>query len=99
MRQAFPQDTLLILLLPPSREVLVQRLHQRKTNSSDEQDQRLSMLATDLSCWREYDFVVVNEDLQSTVAQIVCMIEAERCKSSRQIDLDKFIEHLGTNPL
>jgi guanylate kinase len=75
-KKAYP-DALLILLLPPSREELKRRLMGRGTESEQKVEERLARYDYELSKRDEYDYVVVNDDLERAVAQIEKII-AER---------------------
>ncbi len=75
LKQAFPEDSLLIFLAPPSLEVLEQRLRQRGTDSEEEINRRLQRVKMELDAAKQYDAVIVNEDLDATVRGVLEAIE------------------------
>lgn len=73
----------LIFLMPPSMEILEQRLRGR--NSDDEEQIRLRMknARREIEHWSRYDYVVMNEEIDRTVADVARIVEAERSRASR----------------
>lgn len=93
IRASFP-DSLHLFILPPSAEVLVERLVGRKTEHPKVLRERLGRAADELAAVAEYDYAVVNEDLAAAVAQVAAVIDAEARRVSRQRTLSRFIEQL-----
>jgi guanylate kinase len=85
VRAAMP-DCISIFILPPSREALAQRLRQRQTDSAEVIARRLRDAVDDMSHWKEFDYVVVNEHFQEAVADLVRIIagESEDLRSDRK---------------
>ena len=83
-----------VFLLPPSLNELSKRLSARATESSDEIKFRLSNAVKEIKHFNEYDYVLINENLEITFEKIKMIIEAERIKISRQKDLNKLIKVL-----
>ncbi|NOZ55205.1 MAG: guanylate kinase [Calditrichaeota bacterium] len=75
LKRAFPEDSLLIFLAPPSLEVLEKRLRQRGTDSEEEINRRLQRVKMELDAAKQYDTVIVNEDLDTTVREVLEAIE------------------------
>ena len=80
-----------IFILPPSKKELVKRLKTRARDTKKEMKKRMNLVQNEISHFPEYDYVVINKDLEKCVEQITCIIESERLKKSRLIDLTKFV--------
>ena len=80
-----------IFILPPSKKELVNRLKTRARDTKEEMKRRMDLVQNEISHFPEYDYVVINEDLKKCVIQILKIIESERLKKSRLINLTKFI--------
>ena len=80
-----------IFILPPSKKELVNRLKTRARDTSEEMKKRMKLVKKEISHFPEYEYVVVNENLEKCVRQIINIIESERLKKSRLIDLIKFV--------
>ena len=93
IRQTMP-NSLLVFVLPPSAEELINRLAGRNTEDPDVIKQRVARAAEELAAVREYDYVVVNEELTDAVSQVAAILEAESHRVSRQTDLSEFVEEL-----
>ncbi len=89
-------NTLLVFVLPPSADVLVERLTGRNTENPDLLRKRLTRASHELAAVAEYDYAVVNEDLNTAVEQVSAILEgkAEERLISRQQDLPARIERL-----
>ena len=79
VKKQMPQ-TVSIFIAPPSKEELLHRLHTRGSESEDKIQERLARVEYELSCQDKYDYVVVNDDLETEIAQIKSIIAAERNK-------------------
>jgi len=88
--------TLLVFVLPPSAEVLVERLTGRNTENPDFLRKRLTRASEELAAVAEYDYAVVNEDLNTAVDQVSAILDgkADERLISRQQDLPARIERL-----
>jgi guanylate kinase len=82
LKEAYPQS-LLIFILPPSMEVLETRLRSRKTDPNQMIETRLKNAQAELKYWPQYDYVVINDKLESAVRRVQAIIEAELCRVSR----------------
>lgn len=91
-------DMVTIFILPPSCEVLEQRLKNRAQDSDDVVRERMSKVVDEMSHWAEYDYVIVNEDFDQSVAAIQAILVAERLKRHRQIGLATFVNDLRHAP-
>jgi guanylate kinase len=96
IRTNFP-NSLLLFVLPPSAEALVQRLIGRKTEDPALVRERILRASDELSAVAEYDYAILNEDLVVAVAQVAAILEAESWRVSRQDTLPEFIEQLRSD--
>jgi guanylate kinase len=83
VKKVFP-DAVLIFILPPSFETLKRRILGRGADTTPDLDTRLENAVDELNASDDYDYVVVNDDLETAVRQIRAIIEAERCRRDRQ---------------
>jgi guanylate kinase len=81
--RAVRPDAVLIFLVPPSFDVLEQRLRGRGTDSEEEIRRRLANARGELAAAGEYDYLVVNDDLARAVGRVRHLLEAERCRVGR----------------
>jgi guanylate kinase len=84
-------DVVLVFILPPGGKVLEQRLKARKQDSEAIVAQRLSAAADEIGHWLEYDYVLVNADLDESLAGLSAILAAERLKRERQTGLAAFV--------
>ncbi len=80
-----------IFILPPSKKELVQRLKKRGRDTKVEMKKRMNLVQAEISHFPEYDYVVVNKDLNNCTKQIHNIVNAERLKRSRLNNLTKFV--------
>ena len=88
------EDLVSVFILPPSTEELERRLHTRAQDSDDVVRARMAEAADEMSHWAEYDYIVVNEDVEASVAAVGSILEAERLRRERRIGLHDFVEVL-----
>jgi guanylate kinase len=93
IRKNFP-SALLLFVLPPSAEALVDRLTGRKTEDPELMRARIQRAADELVAIQEYDYAILNEDLVVAVAQVAAILEAESWRVARQDTLPGFVEQL-----
>jgi guanylate kinase len=85
-------DHTAIFILPPSFEILESRLRGRSADSEDAMQRRLAAARAEVDCYRTYDYVVINDQLESTVVRLQEIIAAERSRTHRmQRIADKII--------
>ena len=89
-------NSLQVFVLPPSAEVLVERLTRRNTENPELLRKRLTRASDELAAAAEYDYAVVNQDLDTAVGQIAAILDgkADDCRVSRQPDLPARIRRL-----
>ena len=90
---AYP-NTVLIFILPPSVEVLVERLQERQTEDRATLLTRLKSARTELHAVDRYQYVVVNDDLETAVARVSSIVDAEEVKRNRVRALDAQVDGL-----
>ncbi len=83
IRAHHPLDSISILILPPSLAELDQRLRGRATEREAAIAERLRRAHEEASAWLEYDYLIVNADLDACLQQVSAVVEAERLKVSR----------------
>jgi len=93
IRSSFP-NALLLFVLPPSADALVQRLIGRKTEDPDLVRERILRASDELTAVAEYDYAILNEDLVVAVSQVAAILEAESRRVNRQDTLPEFVEQL-----
>ena len=80
-----------IFILPPNKKELKNRLKNRDRDTADEMEKRMSLAKDEISHFPEYDYVVINKDLNECTSQILNIINSERLKTSIQLNLTKFV--------
>jgi guanylate kinase len=88
------KDLVTVFILPPSAEELRRRLTQRAADSEDVIAKRMAKAASEISHYREYDYVVVNYDLEQSIAQVRAILTAERLRLDRRTGLTDFVRNL-----
>lgn len=87
-------DLASIFILPPSHEELDRRLRKRASDSEEVMKERMSQAAAEISHWAEYDYVVVNDDVETASRTIRAILHAERAKLSRATGIAEFVRKL-----
>lgn len=82
VKKRYPKGVF-VYIVPPSLEILSQRIHARGTDSEEVIQNRLAQITNELSMMHQYDYVVVNVVLEDAVHKTCAIIEAEKCKLSR----------------
>ena len=88
------EDVVSVFILPPSMQELEQRLRSRGQDSEDVVRYRMEKAEQEISHWREYDYIVINKDLDRALGKLTNILEAERLKRERQTELPAFIDQL-----
>jgi guanylate kinase len=96
LAQSVRGDLVAVFILPPSMAALEDRLKRRAQDSDKVVRQRMAKSADEMSHWPEYDYVIVNHDLDKSVEQAQAILTAERLKRDRQIGLADFVNRLRT---
>lgn len=98
LRGAFGTDLVSIFILPPSMEELERRLTARNTDSEDVIESRMKRAASEIGHWGEYDYVLINDDMNECLDDVRTIISAERMKRDRQPYLIPFVRKLVERP-
>jgi guanylate kinase len=94
LKQAARSDLASVFILPPSTEELAKRLQQRAQDSADVVAARMAKAPDEISHWPEYDYIIVNHDIEESVGQVQAILVAERLKRERQVGLTAFVKRL-----
>jgi guanylate kinase len=94
MREKARNDLVSVFVLPPSIPELERRLHARAQDEDDVIKSRMAKAADEMSHWAEYDYIVVNNDLDHAFAEVRAILAAERLKRERQTGLSAFVRGL-----
>ena len=91
------KDLVSVFILPPSVEELERRLHTRAQDSDEVVGKRMAKATSEMSHWAEYDYIIVNEEVEISVARVEAILAAERLKRERQPGLVDFIRNMGVS--
>lgn len=94
VRAAMPEDTVTVFILPPSFQELRARIVRRAEDKPDVIERRLENAREEMGHWRDYDYVLVNEDLDAAYAQLRAIYVAETVRRSRQPGLEDLVGDL-----
>ena len=89
-----PNDIVRVFILPPSLKELERRLYARAQDSEDVVKGRMAKAADEMSHWAEYDYIIVNDDVDKSVSDVQAILRAERLKRDRRPGLDAFVRNL-----
>ena len=89
-----PKDLVKVFILPPSAGSLETRLKGRAQDSAEVVAKRMAKAADELSHYIEYDYVIINTELETALAEIRTILAAERLKRERQIGIGDFVRRL-----
>ena len=94
LREKARSDLASVFVLPPSIEELEKRLRSRAQDPEDVIRRRMTQATEEMSHWAEYDYVVVNADVERAFADVCAILAAERLKRERQPGLSAFVREL-----
>ena len=94
IEKSLPNDIVKVFILPPSMKELENRLGKRASENKENFAKRMSEAKKEISHYKEYDFIVVNDDLQIAVNQIKSILFSERLRRNRQLSLTKTLKEL-----
>jgi guanylate kinase len=87
-------DVVTVFVLPPSADELKARLERRAEDSADVIAHRLQNAAEEISHWQEYDYILVNRDLDDSFTRLRAILTAERLKRVKMLDIESFAGRL-----
>ena len=96
LKQNVGADVVAVFVLPPTIEALKERLQSRAQDTPEVVQARMAKSSDEMSHWAEYDYVIVNDDLDSSVRQVQAILDAERKRRTRQVGLSDFVNALRT---
>ena len=91
LKERMGEDVVGIFILPPDGKSLERRLRTRAQDSEEVVARRIAAAATEIEHWGEYDYVIVNADLETSSAGLAAILAAERLRRARQTGLDAFV--------
>lgn len=94
LRQSMGEDLVSIFILPPSVEELGARLKTRAQDPPEVVADRMGKASDELSHWAEYDYVIVNQDLDQSLRELKTILAAERLKLARRTGLVEFVRNM-----
>jgi guanylate kinase len=95
LEAAARHDLVSVFVLPPSWRELERRLKSRAQDSDEVVARRMAKAVDEMSHYAEYDYILVNDDMDASVRQVESILVAERLKRARQIDLPAFVKALS----
>lgn len=94
LTQAAADDLVKVFILPPDMRELERRLRSRAQDSDEVISKRMAKSEAEISHWAEYDYVIVNNDIEEAMDELRTIIKAERMARRRQLWLQPFIRSL-----
>ena len=94
LREKARADVVSVFILPPSAADLEKRLSSRAQDSAGVIRRRMSRASHEMSHWAEYDYIVINHDVEAAFAEVQSILKAERLKRERRIGLTTFVREL-----
>jgi guanylate kinase len=94
LRESARSDLVSIFVLPPNMTELERRLRERAQDSEEVVQGRMAKASDEMSHYAEYDYIVVNREIDASVAQVRAILTAVRLKRERQVGLGDFVREL-----
>ncbi|XWO14239.1 Guanylate kinase [Candidatus Hepatincola sp. Pdp] len=94
IKKAMPENSISIFILPPSYVEVEQRLRQRNQDSESDMARRLSEVKSYISHYINYDYIIVNDNLEQAIQNIQAIITASRLQREHFLNLDQYINNL-----
>jgi guanylate kinase len=94
LRESARADLVSVFILPPTIAALEDRLRRRAQDPEEIVQARMAKAADEMSHYAEYDYIVVNDDMDRALAQVEAILTAERLKRDRQVGLGDFVRRL-----
>jgi guanylate kinase len=94
IKRRLPRDVVRVFILPPDGKTLERRLRGRNQDSESIVAHRMAAAAAEISHWQEYDYVVINAEIEESLASIRAILAAERLKRERLTGLDPFVARM-----
>ena len=94
LKKRLPRDVVRVFIFPPNGEALERRLKTRNQDSEATVARRMAAAAGEISHWNEYDYALINHDVETSLAALTAIVTAERLKRVRQVGLRAFVANL-----
>jgi guanylate kinase len=94
LTQMARQDVVSVFILPPSKKELLERLTKRAKDTSETIELRMRKANSELQHWQEYDYAIVNKDLDESLKKLLAILRAERLKKTRRLGVYEFVNKL-----
>src|ERR1700744_1089586 len=94
LREKARADVVSVFILPPSAADLEARLHSRAQDSDEVIRGRMARASHEMSHWAEYDYIVINHEIDEAFAEVQSILKAERLKRERRTGLTTFVRQL-----
>ncbi|MCK5556034.1 MAG: guanylate kinase [Alphaproteobacteria bacterium] len=94
LEKIYKEDIVSIFLLPPNWSMLEKRLHERARDNEEEIKKRLNKAQDEISHYTEFQYMIVNNALEDSIRRVRRILEAERLKRHRLIDIQDFVDTL-----
>ena len=91
---ATARDLVRVFILPPSGKILAQRLAGRAQDPEEVVARRMAAAADEISHWTEYDYVIINEDIGTSIAELTAILTAERLRRDRRTGLPALVNEI-----
>ncbi len=95
IKQQIDSSVISVFIMPPSLDTLKERLIRRSSDNEEAIEMRMNEAINEISQHVDYDYVVINDELDQAVHEICSILKAERLKRTRLKDLERFILGLG----
>ena len=89
-------DVVTIFILPPTKKELEKRLNRRAQDTAFEVNKRMLQASDEISHYMEYNYIIINNDLEKASQDVLSIIKAERLKRKRYVNLNNFVKFLRT---
>jgi guanylate kinase len=94
LKERAREDLVSVFILPPSHDELERRLRTRAEDADEVVAKRMAKAASEISHWPEYDYVIVNRDIERALMQVKSILEAERARRTRLAGVGEFVAGL-----
>jgi guanylate kinase len=94
LRDDSPDDVVTVFILPPSGKALEWRLTERAQDAPEVVEARMRVASNEIQHWGEYDYVVINHDIEQALAAVRAILAAERLRCTRLTGLKDFVQNL-----
>ena len=94
LSEKMANDLVRVFILPPSAKTLRDRLEGRATDAPEVIAKRLSRASDEISHWAQYDYVIINDDIEKSAQELIAILEAERVRRDRRVGLARFVRQL-----